>query len=1077
MTCTRYDDVEVLVAEAVAQFSADPRITVLTDLLEGRHLRLRNLQQALANLDPDSDEAIELNEQAILADQAEKAALYCGLGKLDRAALCLSGGGIRSASFALGILQSLAGHPRGAANRPSPADQSLLGQMHFLSTVSGGGYIGSWLSAWIHRAGFASAQAGLVGRVTPDIEPEPIAHLRRYSNYLTPKLGLLSADSWTAIALYFRNLFLNWLILIPAICLPLILMKLFAALAAFFARVPDEPGTALILHVLSYMALIGGAVCMVFSLVIVTRNRPIYAEDSVGQTGFLGWALLPLILASIGWCGFILSPALTDILHLTGLSPTWIGTPGADTTWAKVIIISVAAVIGALKYGLGWLFAAPWKHLRGEMRRPMHALRNPARGPAAASVAGSAAAPAAPPAAIVAPAIRHGIDPVHLPPRPEMSRSKQLVADLVQSMIGGLVYGALLGVGIYLLLLLPRLTSAPVIDCGDQIPLAKTVTLQIQSNAMCVQQAGLLITPDHAHTLQLFAVVTLGLPWLMFAQLTGEAVFTGLSSFARFSDSDREWLGRAAGWYLLTAIGWIAVVLLVYGGSVLLLPADQRPYDAQGWIGYLTSLVQSFGHYLAPIGGISGIATALLGSSSLTGGRDKARADQSPILRAIASNALNLAALIFLIALVVFLSVGLDFALLSQSIFGSQLLALKVIDTAALWRDLRWLAIGFVLAMAITVIASHYININRFSLHALYRNRLIREFLGASRRKRRPNAFTGFSTKDNLAIHKLRHSAAAPAVSQRPMQIVNMTLNLVATENLAWQERKGESFTMSALHSGSAGLGYCDSATYGAGESDGISLGTAMAISGAAVSPNMGYHSSPLIAFLLSLLNVRLGWWLGNPKRDHAEEDGPSVAIKWYFYEAFGLTKADKDFLYLSDGGHFENLGLYEMVRRRCRYVIVSDAGCDPTCALEDLGNAVRKIEIDLGVRVSFTDLDELRPRLSVEDAQGGKSQSQDSWAVGTIHYSELDDGAADGSIIYIKPSFRGSESAGIRAYALAHEDFPHESTSDQWFGESQFESYRKLGFEIAEEILRDRVAPSILAGTTPTIGAFFAAL
>ena len=305
--------------------------------------------------------------------------------------------------------------------------------------------------------------------------------------------------------------------------------------------------------------------------------------------------------------------------------------------------------------------------------------------------------------------------------------------------------------------------------------------------------------------------VKLDRDWLWYGALL--AFGAVLDLLCRFFPADLPfWMPWEFSWpeYLASAL-----TLAWFWRGLALLPADQRPYDAQGWIGYLTSLVQSFGHYLAPIGGISGIATALLGSSSLTGGRDKARADQSPILRAIASNALNLAALIFLIALVVFLSVGLDFALLSQSIFGSQLLALKVIDTAALWRDLRWLAIGFVLAMAITVIASHYININRFSLHALYRNRLIREFLGASRRKRRPNAFTGFSTKDNLAIHKLRHSAAAPAVSQRPMQIVNMTLNLVATENLAWQERKGESFTMSALHSGSAGLGYCDSATYG----------------------------------------------------------------------------------------------------------------------------------------------------------------------------------------------------------------------------------------------------------------------
>ena len=108
--------------------------------------------------------------------------------------------------------------------------------------------------------------------------------------------------------------------------------------------------------------------------------------------------------------------------------------------------------------------------------------------------------------------------------------------------------------------------------------------------------------------------------------------------------------------------------------------------------------------------------------------------------------------------------------------------------------------------------------------------------------------------------------------------VVNIALNIVSTKRLAWQERKAESFTVSPLHCGSRLSGVPRSEEYGDGprhkpKTDfkaskrefGISLGTAMAISGAAVSPNMGYHSSPSIALLLTLFNVRLGWWLGNP--------------------------------------------------------------------------------------------------------------------------------------------------------------------------------------------------------------------
>lgn len=114
-------------------------------------------------------------------------------------ALCLSGGGIRSATFALGVLQAL-------------AKRKLLSEFHYLSTVSGGGYIGAWLSAWLQRT---SVDTVLEGLQKPDAEP--VRHLRQYSNYLSPRLGLLSADTWTLAAIFIRNLLLNWVILLPTL--------------------------------------------------------------------------------------------------------------------------------------------------------------------------------------------------------------------------------------------------------------------------------------------------------------------------------------------------------------------------------------------------------------------------------------------------------------------------------------------------------------------------------------------------------------------------------------------------------------------------------------------------------------------------------------------------------------------------------------------------------------------------------------------------------------------------------------------------------------------------------------------
>src|SRR5579872_505976 len=145
--------------------------------------------------------------KALRSEQAVRAADVADQKPL--VGLAFSGGGIRSATFNLGVLQQLA-----AAN--------LLDKIDYLSTVSGGGYIGSWLVSWISReAGGVKEVQKRLGHYTesrtptdPIAEPEQISFLRDYSNYLTPRLGLFGADTWTAIATYLRNVLLNQIILI-----------------------------------------------------------------------------------------------------------------------------------------------------------------------------------------------------------------------------------------------------------------------------------------------------------------------------------------------------------------------------------------------------------------------------------------------------------------------------------------------------------------------------------------------------------------------------------------------------------------------------------------------------------------------------------------------------------------------------------------------------------------------------------------------------------------------------------------------------------------------------------------------
>jgi hypothetical protein len=171
--------------------------------------------------------------------------------------------------------------------------------------------------------------------------------------------------------------------------------------------------------------------------------------------------------------------------------------------------------------------------------------------------------------------------------------------------------------------------------------------------------------------------------------------------------------------------------------------------------------------------------------------------------------------------------------------------------------------------------------------------------------------------------------------------------------------------------------------------------------------------------------------------------------VRAFIDEALGLTDDTNNWIYLSDGGHFENLGLYEMVLRRCSLIVVSDAGADPHYAYEDVGNAVRKVRIDLGIPIDFE-----KPSMPMSPTgEPSEKFSGKHCAIGHIHYGAVDPGAKPGTLIYIKASMNGNEPADVKQYAALDPKFPHQPTSDQFFDESQFESYRRLGQHIIEEI------------------------
>ncbi len=869
-----------------------------------------------------------------------------------QAALCLSGGGIRSATFALGIVQGLARY-------------GLLGQFKYLSTVSGGGYLGGWLSAWSHQEGFDQVTAKLKpsGNTPIATESDPIHHLRQYSNYLSPQLGLFSADTWTLIATYFRNLLLIWLVILPFMAALAAAPWVMVSLISY--KLDQSTSHNVVVWIIGLLLLLAAglaiwAIWYVHAYIPTNLDQTAPPEDQTSpkkddsqqeqltvrrdQAAFLTNCLAPFSVAIL-----ILMLVWKWGIQLTTNFADWGGTYVMGST--------------ALAHLLGWLWAKPvpkswWLHI---------------------------------------------------------------LMGLAITVVGA---------------------------CAGWL-LLKTATLM------------------PADDVEVF--ICLSFPLFQLAILLAGYAFEGATSHF-VPDARREWTARYSAWLLIVGVGWLMLT-----GTVLL---GYRLLDRLGDL-----------QLAGGVGLGSGILTALLGGSSKTAGSGQGagsrhgKGNAPGLVGLLASFSLPIAATLTLFMLLVLLS-RFDLLLIDC-------LTTTVRDcvTSLFWEDILTalvpLFVLVLLAGAGYVVAS-LVDTNQFSLHAMYRARLVRAYLGASRPQsvRKPDPFTGFDENDDLPMSDLRRKAETatdePPKTKPPFHLVNIALNLVGGQNLAWQERKAESFSVSPLHAGALNLGYrrtyspdsenveqssglLSQKRYGCygGGSRGISLGTAVTISGAAASPNMGYHSSPMIAFLMTLFNVRLGWWLGNPgpAGDHTFDlEHPSLAVRPIWDELIGKTDDVNEYVYLSDGGHFENLGLYEMVLRRNRFIVVSDAGCDEKCSLEDLGNAIRKIRIDLGIPIDFPSGFNIHARshkLPVGDGQ--------YWALGRIHYSAVDsliDGSedqpdtTDGILLYIKPGIYGNEPRDVFNYAATNSAFPHESTADQFFTESQFESYRVLGLHVLETIM-----------------------
>jgi len=368
---------------------------------------------------------------------------------------------------------------------------------------------------------------------------------------------------------------------------------------------------------------------------------------------------------------------------------------------------------------------------------------------------------------------------------------------------------------------------------------------------------------------------------------------------------------------------------------------------------------------------------------------------------------------------------------LSLLVYGLLILCYHVVTD----NDLR--TPGFLGIVVLAVVLAFVCDINRVSIHAYYRARLSDAFL--------PEV-GGDTDPGDFRLDELGPDRGAP------LHLINTTLNTTSSHNERLRSRQGASFFFSPLYVGSTPTGWRRVDRYAGGA---MALSNAFTISGAAIDPDTFATNARAVSFLMALLNVRLGYWAHNPRC--ARERDPWRPWWWIFIAremlGVGLDETRRH-VHLSDGGGFENLGVYELIRRRVRYLVVTDAGADPQTTLADLGQAIERVRVDFGAEIDLA-----ADRLYHDrDA----TLAQQPFALGTIRYAD----GSNGQILYIKPVLCAGLSADIYSYWRAHPAFPDEPTSEQFFGEAQFEAYRALGQQIVLGLL----------GTQPqaSIGAWF---
>jgi hypothetical protein len=1041
--------------------------------------------------------------------------------------LALSGGGIRSATYSLGVLQAL-------------HRLKLLRLFDYLSTVSGGGFTGGWWSAWLSRKEtdqgvnsllfppdekieferpnyFGSAPDPSTPDSSASAGKDPIHHLRLFSNYLTPKKGLLSADTWRAVAVISRNLVLTWMVLIPTLLIAVLVSQFYFALAPeanitfmspngpkhytqkFLAknstelhRIDSTKGARLGHDSACTNPLDSCKHSLIRdSLARSAKSDSLRLEYHFYLEDRLRFALWPII-AIIGWI-VVLTVAWMQLVRNNSSSKN-LRIYAVSMFCGSIVIAGASSLVSDLHFQqiLGILQYHPW-HLvfpvvlwiigaiiilnkalrltpRYETERKNSSdeiwrkdiLRNSIVSFHAKLLVTLAFT------AVILSLGGFGQDAVRF--LVNQSSSQGAIGKAILKSGGWFAAIASIVGSIY-----TALASAPT---GSGERGASTEKPGMRDLIFSVTPPLLLVVLITAAAWFSNSVLSTLLQSSKPKQLAIIlSAVTGIMILSVFTIYEIKWIGGSAVRKKRKRI-LLGLCLLILLALIPLESLYSNNELENVWMFAWLFIAVLAGSFL-----LLRVATVYC-ERSVNNGRKQIRflhwvkeRNWSAFLICILVSAILSLLLYHSITTLIGHNPVFELPMLFS---GAILLVLTILGYEAMYsefknvRTITTLSIVYLLLMAFQVLGffdilspgdkstlvhlmvasiaillgfvgliGWMIDPNAISIHTFYRARLVRAYLGASnfRRSKRHHEITTAVAGDDIFLSELRNCDRGA-----PYHLIQATLNLVAGRDLSVAQRRAESFLLSKQYCGSLRTGFRPTNKYARNK---LTLGTSLAISGAAASPNMGSKTpTGALVMLLTFFNIRLGFWAPTPNKSRWRSPQPRLWPYYMLKEMLSQTNEQTTYCYLTDGGHFDNTGLYALVERGCKYIILSDNGGDPKPCFEDLGNAIRRCRIDFG-----TDFDlDITPLFRDENDNASRHFIVGTMTYSQEHYKKLRRGDVPldeertGVIVVVKPTMTATEKVDVLQYKLQNAAFPNHSIADQWFTEAEFESYRKLG-------------------------------